>query len=261
MHLTDYKLGKQGVKHDARTFKLSNYMLHAAAKPHPLRRVNWINGVTNLGMMGNDNAGDCTTACLGHLIELWTLKESGREVVIPDKQILQSYTDVTGIEGAAYDPATGANDNGCNILDVLNYARKTGVGGHKISAFMSIDPKNHDEVKIAIQLFGGIDIGLALPLSAQSEVGQTWTVPTTGLTGDGAPGSWGGHCVPTVAYFADQSLTVVTWGALQQMTWEFWDAYCDEVYAIISPDWVAKNGANPQGFNLAQLQADLAALK
>ena len=48
------------------------------------------------------------------------------------------------------------------------------------------------------------------------------------------------------------------------MTWGFWAAYCDEAYAILSPDFLKqKNGQTvaPSGFNLAQLQEDLADLK
>jgi hypothetical protein len=53
---------------------------------------------------------------------------------------------------------------------------------------------------------------------------------------------------------------VVTWGALQTMTWSFWEAYCDEAYAILSNDYLTKEGT-PQGFSMQQLQADLADLK
>jgi len=63
-----------------------------------------------------------------------------------------------------------------------------------------------------------------------------------------------------VAYDA-RSLTVVTGGALQVMTWSLWDAYCDEGYAIISSDYLNGKKKSPQGFNLKQLQEDLADLK
>jgi hypothetical protein len=88
-----------------------------------------------------------------------------------------------------------------------------------------------------------------------------WDVPAEGATGDGEPGSWGGHCVPAVAYFSDETITCVTWGGLQNMTWKFWDAYCDEAYAVISPEWCSKNSCNPNGVNIKQLMADLSALK
>ena len=89
------------------------------------------------------------------------------------------------------------------------------------------------------------------------------TNTAAGTTGDGAPGSWGGHAVPVVAYDS-RSLTVVTWGALQTMTWGFWAAYCDEAYAILSPDYLEQKGGQsiaPSGFNLTQLRDDLADLK
>jgi hypothetical protein len=89
---------------------------------------------------------------------------------------------------------------------------------------------------------------------------QPWSVPPGGPTGDGKPGSWGGHAVPVVAYDT-RGLTVVTWGALQVMTWSFWDTYCDEGYAIISKDYLTKKKDTPEGFNMQQLQADLADLK
>ena len=39
------------------------------------------------------------------------------------------------------------------------------------------------------------------------------------------------------------------------MTWGFWGTYCDEAHALLSPNWHA-----PAGFDMAALQADLAAV-
>lgn len=44
------------------------------------------------------------------------------------------------------------------------------------------------------------------------------------------------------------------------MTVAFWKKYVDEAHTLLSPDWIAAKGA-PSGFNLAQLQADLAMIK
>jgi hypothetical protein len=44
------------------------------------------------------------------------------------------------------------------------------------------------------------------------------------------------------------------------MTWSFWLRYFDEAFALLSPDWLAANVA-PNGFNLNQLTADLAAIR
>jgi hypothetical protein len=49
---------------------------------------------------------------------------------------------------------------------------------------------------------------------------------------------------------------------VQRMTWGFWDAYCDEAYAVLSKDWISKvNKKAPNQFDFQTLRADLAALK
>jgi hypothetical protein len=212
------------------------------------------------GMMDNAQVGDCTCAAAGHLMMEWTANAQSKIFTPSDKQIVAAYSAITG-----YNPKTGANDNGAQEIDVLNYWRQTGIAGHKIQAFVALEPANHTHIMDGTSIFGGCYIGLALPNTAKSQTQnhQPWSVTPAGTTGDDAPGSWGGHAVPVVAYDA-RSLTVVTWGALQTMTWGFWAAYCDEAYAILSPDFLKPKGGQPvtpDGFNVAQLQEDLADLK
>jgi hypothetical protein len=42
------------------------------------------------------------------------------------------------------------------------------------------------------------------------------------------------------------------------MTLPFWEAYVDEVYAIISPDYISNPNAEIDGFNMSQLLQDVA---
>ncbi|HWY22526.1 MAG TPA: hypothetical protein VNX26_14970 [Candidatus Acidoferrum sp.] len=253
------KLGKHAARHDPRTLLLASYATPALPAPPPkLNLATKVKGAW--GMMDNDQLGDCTCAAAGHLIMEWTANAQSKMVTPPDAQIVDAYSAITG-----YNPTSGVNDNGAVELDVLNYWRQHGIAGHKIDAFIALEPSNHVHVMDAVWIFGGCYIGVALPKSAQAQTSskQTWSVPPQGTGGDGAPGSWGGHAVPVVAYDS-RGLTVVTWGALQTMTWGFWAAYCDEAYAILSPDFLSKKGgktATPTGFDLAQLQADLADLK
>jgi hypothetical protein len=250
------KLGKQAARHDPRTLLLASYI--TPALPTPPASVDLTTKVgASWGMMDNDQIGDCTCAAAGHLLMEWTAS-AGKKMFTPsDKQIVAAYSAITG-----YNPTTGANDNGANEVDVLNYWRQTGIAAHKIGAYVALEPGNHTHIMDSVYIFEGCYIGLALPTSAQAQVQnhQPWSVPPGGTTGDGAPGSWGGHAVPVVAYDA-RGLTVVTWGALQVMTWTFWDAYCDEAYALLSNDYLTGKKVTPQGFNLQQLQADLADLK
>lgn len=245
------KLGKAPARHDPRTLQLAKYIPAKAIAAPPVKD-DWSKKVKNWPMMGNDTLGDCTCACAGHMIEQWTTY-AGTQMVPKDADILKAYEAVGG-----YVPGDPSTDRGAVILDVLNYWRATGVAGHKILAFASLEPHNHDEVKDAIALFGNCYIGVQLPISAQNQT--VWAVPPGGPTGQGAPGSWGGHAIPIVEYDT-RGVTVITWGATKRATWGFLDAYCDEAYAVLSQDWINKvSNLAPDNFDLAQLQADLNAI-
>lgn len=250
------KLGKKAPRLDSRNLKLANY-LKPGVTFNPPAESSWVVDVPSWGMMENDQLGDCVIAGAGHSIQQWTfyVKEKlgqGQMVVVPDNQILTAYEKVGG-----YVPGDPSTDNGCDMLTALKYWRKTGIGGHKILAFVQVDPTKPLEWMSAIELFGNLYIGLALPLSAQNQ--EAWTVPDGGPEGDGSPGSWGGHCVPIMAY-SPQSLTCVTWGQTLKMSHNFFAGYCDEAYAVLSQDWLDAQQVAPSSFNLAQLQEDLAAL-
>lgn len=242
-------LGKQAPRHDARTLDLARYF--TPSLPPPPASIAWGRSVARWGMMQNDALGDCTCAAAGHLVMAWA-SENKKLVVPADAQIVAAYSAITG-----YAPSDPTSDRGAVELDVLKFWRASGIAGHKIGAFASVSPKNVGHVKSAIALFGGLYIGVALPLSAQGQA--VWDVPKGGARGKGKPGSWGGHAVPVIGYDAS-GLTVVTWGQPLKMTWAFWAAYCDEAYALLSPDWVDGTAPAPSGFDLATLTADLKAL-
>ena len=102
----------------------------------------------------------------------------------PDLVMLSTHA-ITG-----YNPKTGANDNGAVEIDVLNYWRQSGIAGHKIAAYMALEPSNHTHIMDSVYIFEGCYIGLQLPVSAQDQVKnhQPWSVPPGGAIGDGKPG-------------------------------------------------------------------------
>jgi hypothetical protein len=244
-----FKLGKQRPKIDSRTLQFGAYLTAQLAPPPPA--VNWAKPVTQWPMMGNDQYGDCTCAAAGHMIEEWTAN-TGAVEVLPDTAILQAYNYF----------AHGNPDAGANMLDVLKYWRKTGIGGDKISAFAQLEPQSDIELQDAVSIFGNCYIGLELPnfaVAPNTDFLKTpWLVPAGGAVGNAAPNPNNGHCVPAVAY--DQRfIYVVTWGALKTMSWQFYDAYADEAFAVLSTDWINKKlGTAPPGFDMATLQQDLA---
>ncbi len=238
------KLGKLPARVDVRTLLLVRYLERETLPPAP-PTFDMSAAVADWPMYGNDRIGDCTTAAAGHMIEAWTAATGVPAVEVSEDDVLAEFDRVKLV-----DPATG--EEGAVELDVLKDWRRRGLGGHRIGAFARLHLDDHELVRAAAYLFGGVYIGLELPLSAQRQTVWDWTHR---LTGPAAPGSWGGHAVNVVGY-DDRTLTVVTWGRLQTMTWAFWDRYVDEAYALLSPDFLKRNVA-PNGIDLAALKRDL----
>jgi hypothetical protein len=243
---TQVKLGKLPARTDVRTLHLSRYV-DRPKLPTPPRVLDLATAVPEWPMYANDRIGDCTTAAAAHMIEAWTAPVRGTPVEVGERAVLAAFDKVKLV-----DPATG--EAGAVELDVLKYWRKRGIGRHRIGAFARVPVWDHRLVRVAAYLFGGLYIGLELPLTAQSQPVWDWT---HSLDGPARPGSWGGHAVDVVG-FDRSALTVVTWGRLKELTWAFWDRYVDEVYAIISVDFLDEAGESPDGFDLAALKTDLA---
>lgn len=238
------KLGRKAIKTDSRTLKLARYF--ASSLPAPPASRDWTKGITEWGMMLNDKLGDCTIAGIAHAIQVWSAN-NGKEITISDAQVLNYYEKWDG-----YVKGKPSTDRGGVELDVLNNWQKSNFNKHKLIAFADPAYSNLNQIRQAINLFGGVYIGLSLPVTAQSQ--DVWSVVTSG--GDNAkPGSWGGHAVFVPKYDA-KTFTCITWGGLKTMTVGFWKKYVDESHALLSQDWISKQGA-PSGFKLAELKDDL----
>lgn len=243
------KLGALPVTQDRRTLKLSSYLKPGLAAPPKAR--DWLTVVPDgkWQMLANDQYGCCVESAAGHFEQLWSAAVTGREQRVTDRQVLAAYSAITG-----FNPADPSTDQGTDPLDALKYWRSHGIAGHKIGAFVEVDVSKPNEVKWAVELFGGLYSAIDFPSSAMDEfnAGKPWTV---------VPGATieGGHMVLISAY-DDQHLTCVTWGARQLLDWSFWHKYRAAGFAVLSSQWTGANGKNPAGVDLAALKADLAAL-
>jgi hypothetical protein len=242
------KLGRKAIKTDSRTLALGKYLTPSLPPPPP--KADWTKGITSWGMMLNDTLGDCTIAGAAHAVQVWTAN-NGAVQSLPDSTVENYYEQWDG-----YVPGNSSTDNGGVELDVLNDWKKNGFAGYALAAFA--DPKASDlmQVRQSIALFGGVYIGLSLPLTAQTQ--DVWDVVPSGGA-KAKPGSWGGHCVFVPAY-DQKTFTCITWGQLKTMTVAFWEKYCDEAHTLLSPAWIAEKGS-PGGFDMTQLQTDLGMIK
>lgn len=212
--------------------------------------LDYLSNVSNFPMYLNDRIGDCTCAAGGHIIQAESTYGRGATETVTDGDVLTAYEAVSG-----YNPATGENDNGAVLQDVLNYWRKTGIGGHQILAFAELDIHNMAEVKAAMSTFGAVYLGFDFPSSAMEQFneGRPWDVVYGAY-------SQGGHAVHAGAYLEDGTIKVTTWGAVQEMTQAFWDKYVFEAWIVITPEWLNDVGYSPSGFDLHGLGQELAEL-
>jgi hypothetical protein len=181
------------------------------------------------------------------MIQGWTAN-AGTMITPTEKQIVSAYSAVSG-----YRAGHPESDQGAVELEVLNYWRKHGIAGRKIAVYASIAPRVRLHVRQAIYLFGGIYVGVSLPITAQDQA--VWRLNRSAGHASDA-GSWGGHAVNIIGYDTG-GMTCVTWGGLKRMTWGFWDAYGDEAYGVVSPDLLNPAGLSPTGLNMTKLMDDL----
>lgn len=244
--MPDFKLGKNPARHDARTFAYARYRTGLVTPP---AQAHWGHGLS-FAMLANDKYGDCVEAGFSHMVQIWG-DRAGKPFVPDDTEVIDAYTAITG-----FNPNDPSTDQGTDMLTAVKYWKATGMAGQMVSAYATVNPLNRDQVSESIAWYGGLYIGMQLPKSAQSQVGKVWAV---GTGPDAAAGSWGGHCVPLCGYDA-KSLWCVTWGALQELTWDFLATYCDEAFVLLAQEWVAASGEAPCNLAWGQLMADLANL-
>jgi hypothetical protein len=251
------RLGKADPRVDPRTLKLAKYFGGNLLPALPASERNAV-GLAGFPMLANNRYGNCTCAALGHAYEVIEWRDGKGTKIQADEQAVEQLYWATG------NPTTpGADDSGRNMLDILKYIRTNGLFGRKVVAFAQFDPRNHDHYKAVILLFGFAYVGLQLPAAAQGHSVWAGIDPSSP---EGKPGSWGGHTIINQAYnppggaLAMGGTVGVTWGKRINIGWDFLDAYADEAYAIIFQDWLDASGTSPDNFDLAALQADLAAL-
>ena len=257
--MTTLRLGKRPHVADARDLQLAAY---TTALP-PLPSTWGYDGASlgippdGWGMLGNDRYGDCVWAGAAHEHMLDT-RVTGSPATFTDTGVLDAYSAVTG-----FNPNDPSTDQGTDVRAALGYRRKTGIldstgRRHKIAAYLALDVdrlKGGDFTQIdeAAYLFGQVGLGIQFPQSAMTQFNQRheWSY----VAGSQVEG---GHYIPLVA--KRRHLEIITWGRVVACTQSFLEHYLDEAWAIITTDWFDAAGKSPEGFNLAQLEADLAAL-
>jgi hypothetical protein len=245
--MQSYKLGRLPRAYNPGVPHLSALLAGKTLLPPP-PSVNYVpSGVSRFGMMLNDRLGDCTCAAFYHARQIWTA-HAGPMQTAPDVDVKLLYEKACG-----YDPNVPGEGPGGNEQHVLTYIHKSGapIGPDgppvdRIMGFVEVDPRIVDDVKRTIVNSGVAYIGFNVPaniLPADAEPPEVWTVAP------GNPQIVGGHSVVLPGYDASGA-TVISWGRLYKMTWDFFATYVDEVYAISDAAWVQSDFARKNNLTL-----------
>ncbi|WP_042386621.1 hypothetical protein [Streptacidiphilus melanogenes] len=233
------KFGKLGPQFPVGLKQFTAYA--AAPLPKPPAAVDWATKVDDWPMDGNDQYGDCTMAAAAHLIQSWNAQTAQADPVPTEQQVVDQYFHLSG-----------GKDTGLVESQVLAAWQKKGLWGNRIIAYAPVNVHAQTAIKQTISLFGGVYAGIQVPANAQLQFqdGKPWTLEE----------NWqsqpieGGHAVPLLGYDADW-LYVVTWGAVQQVAWDWWQTYGDEAWAVLAQEYHEAGTVN--GIDIATLTADL----
>jgi hypothetical protein len=256
--MTTYKLGRLHRTYDSRIPHMSALTAGQTLTPPPASVDYTKNLPANLGMMLNDKLGDCTCAAVYHAIQVWSANAGKQIQTEPDADVEKLY-----ILACGYNPRVKGEGPGGNEQHVLTYLLKTGAPfgpkgtqTHKITAFVEVDPRNTDDVKRTINDCGVAYIGFNVPaflMPPNEAPPAVWDVQITDTN------IIGGHAV-VLAGYTDEGARVISWGQYYTMTWAFFAAYVDEVYAIADSLWFENGGSTPGGLTLAELEAQMNAI-
>lgn len=241
------KLGRRRPDVLPQVVPLRNYLLRDIPTPRPVVDYTAKALASIRRVYLNDQLGCCVVSGKMHQIGIWSGNDAAAPVLFTDQDVVRYYSIIGG-----YVPGNPRTDRGCSIVAALNYMKSTGFNGHKIVGYVGVDVTDKVESQVAIDLFGGVTLGLNLPdawIKAAHD-GAVW--------GPAQANPNNGHDVCVTGY-NDVGVQIATWGMIITITWA---AFADkrvveECYAEVGMDWVGPDGKSPPGVALTQLLADL----
>jgi hypothetical protein len=159
-----------------------------------------------------------------------------------------------------YVPGDASTDNGCVMQDVLADQQANGMTDtsgklHQVAGYAALgNPADLDLLGQVLDVFGSAYTGINVQQQMETEFSaqEPWTW-------DPGAQSIGGHCVCLQRRLGSGSapLEYVTWGVLQPATTGFQAGAVEEVWAVVTQDWLQANGTTVEGLDLTQLLADM----
>lgn len=234
--------GRIRYKHDKRTLKFRNVINKPDKENKIPARFDWGSRIKpnhNWGDYGNLKLNNCTFVTAAYFIMIWKSYKSDKIYRPGVKKIIDDYSKLIKDPKGGKSIQSILNNGGKPLaaVKVLNHWRKKGIDGHRIIAYSKLtfnNKKEHrEELKRAIYLYGGCFIGINIPRSVEKQWQQNrkWTIIRKVSPGDARRRLWFSHALLATGY-NEKELNVITFGKEETMSWEFYEKYVDEAYAV-----------------------------
>jgi hypothetical protein len=189
----------------------------AAPVPPPAYPIDVTGGITDFGMLGNDQYGDCGEAGIRH-VEMTTAAAAGGPI--------PSFTTQESV--AEYLAFTGGQDTGVVLADFLLWLFNKG----RIKGFAPVDHNNIPQADALMAEFHGLYVGVSLTSDAQQLFpGGIWTTDN-GET----PNPSMGHCIEKAYSDGGTYDGWITWARLMRSTINWSRACVDEIWLVLTTE-------------------------
>lgn len=208
-----------------------------------------------LNILANNKYGCCVFTACGHAEDQDQALSGNVYTPITSDQVVQSYA-LTG-----FDPVTGANDDGAEVSQVLEWWRTVGLfDGRRILGHAKVNAADPSELAAALWLFEGGINGMGLD--------DTWVAGMDTMTsgfvwpvGPGGPNPNNGHSTYFYGGFNRVGPFIDTWGMTGTLTWSAAARYCTgqgEAHVVITEQSLSNaTKKSAAGFDAEQLLAKL----
>ena len=232
---TSRKLGRRPPK-NAPSLRFARFWTGAIPEHSP--SIDHFSRITGWGLWRNDEFGDCGPVSYGNLRKLISLYLTGVEEDVTQDDVFALYK----LVNPDFDPNDpgGPGDAGVDMQTMLEKALEHGFAGKKPLAFARVDHTNLDELRAAVDIFGGVLLGVDLETAQQDQT-------DAGLWDYKRSGEWGGHAVMCGRYVdepqdSEDRSGVVTWGEAVDFTDAFAKHQLDEVWLVIFEEHFGSKG-------------------
>lgn len=214
---------------------------------------NHLTGVPAFNMGGNNRFGTCGPTSFSNYVAMVYWNILGLQVTSTDDDVFNLYR-ASG--NPQFDPNTDADDNGVDMVVLLNAAVSQGiqveytgvtnpavlvpgqsaipVAGStevvKAVCFGALD-NSVESLRISTAIFGGVELAVSLEVAQQQQLStRVWDYSPSG--------SWGGHAIMGAAYTGNAGgpdEEIITWTQQVGLTDTFVDRQLSQSFAVVLP--------------------------